>query len=269
MKAASYKKQVDNLRKTLERNPDEWEGADRGSTKKVMYGVLALSQFDVNVRSPNKPLYSAASVHVFNIKGKFSNFKRALKDQGLLCGSNVMSIEGWGQISLPLKVKGRIKLLTLNNMAYILNFPFNLVSLGCLQKRGLDWSHRSGKISKNNQIIEYLRFHGNNYEIGNDENGGIVFATLAADAATLKNFRLYQRPHSASTSNNWHRRMGYIDPLGLYMFGKECLGVRLREKRCPSVPTGLCLRYLSKCHVGPHLTNQRDLSTKCTLPGSI
>ena len=95
-----------------------------------------------------KKLDSAASVHVFNTKERFSNFRRASFWQGLLCGSNVIPIEGWGQISLPLKMRGRIKLLTLNHVAYISNFPLNLVSLGCLQKRGFDWSHRSGKISK-------------------------------------------------------------------------------------------------------------------------
>ncbi len=98
--------------------------------KKVMYRVSALSQFDLNARSPDRLLDFAAFVHVFNIKERFSNFKRALKSQGLLCGSNVISIEGLGLISLPLKMKVRIKLLTLNNEAYILNFPLNLVSLG-------------------------------------------------------------------------------------------------------------------------------------------
>ncbi len=166
-----------------------------------MYRVSAISQFDRNARSPDTLLDSAASVHVFNIKEKFSNFKRALNGQGLLCGSSVISIEGWGQISLPLKVKGQIKLLTLNNMAYISNFLLNLVSLGCLQKRGLDWSHCSSEISKNNQIIGYTQFHGNNYEIADDENGGIAFATLAADSATPRNSQPYQRPHSASTSD--------------------------------------------------------------------
>ncbi len=103
-----------------------------------MYRVSALSQFDLNSQSPDKLFDSAASVHVFNTKEKFSNFKRALKDQSFLCGSNVISIEGWGQILLPLKVKIRIKLLTLNNVAYILKIPLNFVSLGCLQKRWFD-----------------------------------------------------------------------------------------------------------------------------------
>ncbi len=196
-----------------------------------MYRVSAFSQFDLNIRSADTQLDLAASVHVFNTKEKFSNFKRALKSQGLLFGSNIISIEGWGQISLPLKVKGKIKLLTLNNMAYISNFPLNLVSLGCLQKRGFDWSHRSGEISKNNQIIGYTRFHCKNYEISVDENGGIAFATLATDSSTPRNSQPYQGLHSAAISDTWHRRMSYIGPLGLNMLGKKCLGVRLRGKK--------------------------------------
>ncbi len=85
-------------------------------------------------------------------------------------------------------------------MAYILNFPLNLISLGCLQKRRFDWSNRSSKILKNNQIIEYTRFHGNNYEIGNDKNGGIAFATLARDLVNPRNSQPYQGMYSAATS---------------------------------------------------------------------
>ncbi len=234
-----------------------------------MYRVSAFSQFDLNTRSPETLSDSAASVHVFNVKEKFSNFKRALKGQRLLFGSNVISIKGLGQISLPLKVKGRIKLLTLNNVGYISIFPLNLVSLGCLQKCGFDWSHRSGEISKNNQIIGYTRFVGNKYEIGDDENGGIAFATLAADSATLRNSQPYQGPYSAANSDILLRTMGHIGPLGLHMLGKECLGVRWRRKKMFSAPTAPCPRYLSKSHVGPHPTNQCSPSTEGTVTGSI
>ncbi len=128
-------------------------------------------------------------------------------------------------------MNGRIKLLTLNNVAYISNFPLNFVSLGCLQKRGFDWSHRSGKISKNTQIIGYTRFHDKNYEIGDDENGEIAFATLATDPAIPRNSQPYKRLHFAATSDAWHRKIGPIGPLGLHMVGKECLGVRLQGKK--------------------------------------
>ncbi len=58
-----------------------------------------------------------------------------------------------------------------------------------MQKRGLDWSNRSGKISKNNEIIGYTRFRGNKYEIGNEKNGGLVVAAFASDQATPRNSR--------------------------------------------------------------------------------
>ncbi len=231
MNTASFRKGVDDFKKTPENNTDEWMGGDGGSMKKVMYRVSAFSQFNLNARSPDTLLDSAASVYVFNIKKRFSNFNRALKSQSLLCGSNVIFIEGWGQISLPLKVKSWIKLLTLNNMAYISNFPLNLVSRDCLQKRGVDWSYRPGEISKNNQIIGYTQFHGKNYEIGDDKNGGIVFATLASDPSILRNSWPYQRRYSASNSDNWYRRMGHIGLLGLHILGKECLGLRLQGKK--------------------------------------
>ncbi len=51
MKAASFRKRVDGLRKTPESNSDEWKGADGDSTKKVMYRVSASFQFDLNAWS--------------------------------------------------------------------------------------------------------------------------------------------------------------------------------------------------------------------------
>ncbi len=61
--------------------------------KNIIYRVSALSQFDLNPQSPDILLDSATSVHVFNIKERFLNFKRAIKGQGFLCSSNVISLE--------------------------------------------------------------------------------------------------------------------------------------------------------------------------------
>ena len=226
MKAASIKKWVDNFKKTPESNLDKLEEEDGGRMKKVMYRVLAFSQFILNGQSPNTLLDSVASVHVFNIKERFLNFKRALKGQGLLYGSNVILIKRLRQSLLLLKVKSRIKLPTLTDLAYILYFSLNLVSLGCLQKRGFDWSYRSSEILKNNQIIRYTQFHGNNYKIDDKKTDGIVVAILAIDPATPRNSRPYQGPNFAATSDAWYRRMSHIGSLGLHMLGKKCLGAR-------------------------------------------
>ncbi len=71
MKATSFKKRTDDLRKTPKSNMDKLEAADRCSIKKVIYRVSVLSQFDLNARSTDTLLDSVASVHVFNIKEDF------------------------------------------------------------------------------------------------------------------------------------------------------------------------------------------------------
>ena len=149
-----------------------------------------------------------------------------LRGQDLLCGNNIIPIKGWDQISLSLKVKSWIKLLTLTNVAYISSFPLNFVFLGCLQKCEYDWTFCLSKIFKNSQIIGYTWFHNNNYKIGDIETE-MAFATLASNSATCS----YQEPHSAATPDIWHRKIYYIGPLGLHMLGKECLGVRLWGKK--------------------------------------
>lgn len=72
-------------------------------------------------------------------------------------------------------------------MAYISNFLLNFIFSVSLQKRGFNRFHCLGKILKNNQIIGYIRFWGNNYTIDNDKNNEIVFTTLFVDSTSLNN----------------------------------------------------------------------------------
>lgn len=70
--------------------------------------VSALSKLETNDRNPNFTLLdSAASVHVFSTKKRFSKFVRAVRGQGLLCGNDIIPIEGWGEISLSLKTRNQ------------------------------------------------------------------------------------------------------------------------------------------------------------------
>ena len=86
-------------------------------------------------------LDSAASVHVFHSKERFSYMRRPTRRQGLLRGGGVVPIEGWGEVTLPLKVGNRTSILVLKNVAYISNFPLNLVSLATLEDQGFRWHH--------------------------------------------------------------------------------------------------------------------------------
>lgn len=137
-------------------------------------------------------LDSAASVHVFRNKARFANFKRAGRKANLLCGQNVVKIHGWGDISLPLRVGNRVSLLVLKNVAFVPNFPLNLVSLSCLEDQGLVWNHASGEICNNAaRIIGYTTRNGNNYEIGNSDSVTGMGSALMTLAMTSRRGYVY------------------------------------------------------------------------------
>lgn len=200
-------------------------------------------------------LDSATSVYIFYDKDKFTNFRRATRDQGSLCNIKVITIEGWGEISLPLRIRNRISILILKEVTYVPNFPLNLVWLGCLEDKGYKWHHWSGKIHNKNtsQIIGSTFRQGNNYEIGNFET--VIETTLVTlvirprswyiignndmkkrqTAPMIQTFssmiidkeaaHSYNQLHAIASPDIWYQRMGYIGPLGLYKHRTECLRV--------------------------------------------
>ena len=215
-------------------------------------------------------LDSAASVHVFHSKERFSNFKRPARRQGLLCGGGIVPIEGWGEVALPLKIGNRTSILVLKNVAYISDFPLNLVSLAVLEDQGFIWHHWSGEIrNKKSKIIGSTVRRGKNYEIGDSTSMGTALVTLNTsklrpgyvvaekkieENCSLHSFSIqtpesspslsvdkdslctYNQLHAIASPDIWHCRMGHISPLGLYKLGKECLGVKLRGKTMSQCP---------------------------------
>lgn len=59
--------------------------------------VSALSCWDIHSYNSDNNyslLYSAASIYVFYNKDRFANFRRATKDQKMVCDINTITIEG-------------------------------------------------------------------------------------------------------------------------------------------------------------------------------
>ena len=72
--------------------------------------------------------------------------------------------------------------MILKEVAYVLNFPLNLISLSCLKDKEYRWHHWSGKIRNKNtsKIIGSTSKQGNNYKIGNFKTGiGTALVTFA------------------------------------------------------------------------------------------
>ncbi len=85
-----------------------------------MSRASALSYWDVyshNSYNNYSLLNSAVSVHVFRDKDKYTNFRRATRDQGLLCGTEVIMIKSWREISILLRIGNPKSILTLKKVA--------------------------------------------------------------------------------------------------------------------------------------------------------
>lgn len=138
-------------------------------------------------RTINLPDYtlldSTASVHVFHKKERFEKFKRVGTDQGLQCGNDIISIKGWGEVTLALKTRACTLLLTFKQVTFIANFPLNLVSLAGLEDKGFDWTHKSGELTnrKTQQVIGHTVQQGKNYKIvkATKKAMGMAFTILA------------------------------------------------------------------------------------------
>lgn len=89
-------------------------------------------------------LASAASVHVFQNKTRFMNFRQVGQKTSLFCGQNIVKIHEQSNISLLLRVENQISFLIFKNTAFVPNFPLNLVFLSCLENQGLIWNHALG-----------------------------------------------------------------------------------------------------------------------------
>ena len=76
--------------------------------EKIMDKISAFSYWDVhshNFDSIYLLFNIAAFDYIFDNKDKFVSFKRATRGQGLLCDTEVITIKGWGEILLSLRIR--------------------------------------------------------------------------------------------------------------------------------------------------------------------
>ena len=168
-------------------------------------------------------LDSASSIHVSRSRERFTNFRKAPPGHYAICGSGSVPILGYGEIDIELSdLKRRIRILRLHDVAFCPVFPTNLASLNLLEGRGIDWSHRDGKIALRGDTIGYTRKLHHQYVIEQSQPPTVLATTKIV------------RPRKAKTqtswakSDIWHLRMGHVGPAALSQLGKQTLGVRIR-----------------------------------------
>ena len=93
----SFRNKVDNF-KVSEKSFEDWRCEDGSSSQdKIMNKVSTFSDWDMHSHNSDNDyllLNSTAFVHIFHNKNRFTNFRRATKNQRLLCGIETIIIGG-------------------------------------------------------------------------------------------------------------------------------------------------------------------------------
>ena len=111
---------------------------------KVPIGAMAFRPHVTSACTPDSDLYftlidsyildSGASEHVYNDRSRFTTFRQAAEDDVLVAGTEVVKIEGWGDITITMTCEVTPETPTgkrpfqLYNTAYIPSFTANIVS---------------------------------------------------------------------------------------------------------------------------------------------
>ena len=212
-------------------------------------------------------LDSGSSLHVSHDLKRFFDFRRVPLGHHVVCGSGLVTIQGYGEIKLALtSPKGRVRLLRIHNVAYCPDFPTNLVSLQRLEDRGIDWNHRNGQlafIGDTDVLGSTRRAHGQ-YVIEHNDTGAYTqsrmeYAMTANIRTRYPNRSKDPRKPAWANPKLWHERLGHIGPMALTKLGENTIGVRLRgpsTSKCSNCAIAKITRQISR----------RPSSNKATRP---
>jgi hypothetical protein len=125
-------------------------------------------------------LDSGSSIHVFNEKERFVNFKRATPGDFLWAGTHRVPVLGYGEVDIEVYgIDGKLQILRLYGVAYCKDFVANLVSFHQLRKQDIWWDTRKGydclRDAEDN-IIAYLK----------EREGQFVLEYIANDHPMVK-----------------------------------------------------------------------------------
>src|SRR5665811_903002 len=150
-------------------------------------------------------LDSACSYHICYIREFFHSFSES--DGSVFMGNDQpCRIEGIGSIKIQM-FDGVVR--TLTNVRYIPDMRKNLISLGILDTKGLEWSTRKGvlQVQASDKIIMKGNKHRNLYVLEGNTVCGEVNVTRS-------------RPEMAHV---WHSRLGHMSDRYLTMLREKDL----------------------------------------------
>lgn len=181
----------------------------------LTYAALSSATYPL---SKSTLLDSGASLHIFNDRQRFRNFRYAVHGEVVFAGASETRILGWGTVTLPIATPaGRKVRLQLDEAAYCEGFNANLVSLRRLNHLGYYFHNKDNTLRryKNDRIIGQVHNHYNQFvlefvPLAEATNTHTEAPTARKGAFVTHNYTSWTgRKPSCETGLLWHGRLGH------------------------------------------------------------
>lgn len=172
-------------------------------------------------------LDSGSSIHIFNARERFTDYRPAPPGDSVIAGKSVVPILGYGTVRVTLTTRKKMRVLVLRDVAYCENFATSLVSLRLLRRKGYWWDNQwpsNSLITAEGIEIAELQDLFGQFVIENNPT-----ATTAAFSTRRTRTEQYNyRAPSIADAERWHRRLGHPGPVPMSHIIEPSEGVRLR-----------------------------------------
>jgi hypothetical protein len=191
----------------------ESEG-EQENANKIRHAGFALSGvFNATSTSADYPLRdsilldSASDLHICNdLSRAIGPIRPSEEGQSVICGSDALPIEGWGEIEVTVKIPGSKKdLITLNNVAFIPRLQTSVASFYLMHKKGVEWDTGRGVLTWKNMDLCSVECHHRQWVLEynplppNTNDAVFALKSTAPRVAT-------------ASSDLWHERLAHCGP---------------------------------------------------------
>lgn len=170
-------------------------------------------------------LDSGATVHIFNSRGRLTDFIRADPTDRIFAGDQKIPVIGYGNAVISVKAPGgQPRKLQLRDVAYCKGFACSVASLRQLQRSGLWWDMSPGNCCLRTQAgttVCLLMSRCDQYIL--EDRDLDEPAALAAAGPRSRVPKV-----SKTTADQWHRRLGHPGPEALNRLVNTSEGARIR-----------------------------------------
>ena len=188
-------------------------------------------------------LDSGATLHVFNDRTRFTDFRQAKEEDEIIAGNSVIPIEGFGTVEITVRTETKSgpieRRIQLTDTAYVPEFHTNVASLRKFIAKGVHWdtehlrlTYDHGKTFCQTPVyfgqwtLEYIPIEPSAcFPVSSlqptADIGPVVRTAGFPISSTLP------RPPTKGTLMDWHERMGHLHQDALKRLPSQTLGVHI------------------------------------------